>query len=87
MILHGCHLFQTYLVDMFTCIDQEQLNFLCTQQKKLCVTLLNGMEDALLMNNDQVDLNQIGQQIILPPSYLGGPHDMHQHYLDEMAIT
>ena len=46
---------------MFTYIDQQWLNFLCTQQKKLYVTLLNGMEDALSMNNDHVDLNQIGQ--------------------------
>ena len=72
---------------MFACIDQEHLYYLRTQQKKLHVTLLNGMEDALSMNDDQVDLNQIGQRIILPSSYLGGPHDMHQRYLDGMAIT
>ena len=86
-ILRGCRLFQTYLVDMFACIDQERLYYLRTQQKKLRVTLLNGMEDALSMNDDQVDLNQIGQRIILPSSYLGGPRDMHQRYLDGMAIA
>ena len=72
-ILWGCQLFQMYLVDMFACIDQEQLHFICTQQHKLCVTLLNGIEDALLMNDDHVDLNQLGQWVILPSSYLGGP--------------
>lgn len=61
-ILHGCRLFQTYLVDMFACIDQERLNFLRTQQKKLRVTLLNGMEDALSMSDGHdVGLNHIGQ--------------------------
>ena len=86
-ILRGCRLFQTYLVDMFACIDQQRLHFIRTQQKRLRVTLLNGMEDALSLNDDEVDLNQIGQRIILPSSYLGGPRDMHQRYLDGMAIA
>jgi hypothetical protein len=72
---------------MFACIDQERLHFIRTQQKRFRVTLLNGMEDALTMNDDQVDLNQLGQRIILPSSYLGGPRDMHQRYLDGMAIA
>ena len=76
-----------YLVDMFACIDQERLHFIRTQQRRLRVTLLNGMEDAFTMNDNQVDLNQIGQRIILPSSYHGGPRDMHQRYLDGMAIA
>ena len=86
-ILRGCRLFQTYLVDMFACIDQERLHFIRTQQKRLRVTLLNGIEDALTLNDEEVDPNQIGQRIILPSSYLGGPRDMHQRYLDGMAIA
>ena len=86
-ILHGNRLFQTYLVDMFACIDQERLHFIRTQQRRLRVTLLNGMEDALTMNDNEVDLNHIGERIILPSSYLGGPRDMHQRYLDGMAIA
>ena len=86
-ILRGCRLFQTYLVDMFACIDQERLRFIQTQQPKLRTTLLNGIEDALSANDDNVDLNQLGQRVILPSSYLGGPRDMHQRYLDGMAIA
>lgn len=86
-ILHGCRLFQTYLVDMFACIDQERLHFIRSQQRRLRVTLLNGMEDAMTINDNQVDLNQLGQRIILPASYLGGPRDMHQRYLDGMAVA
>jgi hypothetical protein len=52
-ILRGCRLFQTYLVDMFACIDQERLYFIRIQQKRLCVSLLNGLEDALTTNVDQ----------------------------------
>ena len=73
-ILCGCRLFQRYLVDMFACIDQQQLYFIRSQQKRLGVTLLNGLEDMLSMNDDQIDLNHLGQCIILPSSYLRGPH-------------
>ena len=86
-ILQGCRLFQSYLVDMFACIDQECLHFIQTQQPKLRTTLLNGIEDAISANDDHIDLNQLGQCIILPSSYLGGPRDMHQRYLDGMAIA
>ena len=51
------------------------------------MTLLNGIEDTLTESDDHVDLNQMGQHIILPSSYLGGPRDMHQRYLDGMAIA
>ena len=72
---------------MFACIDQEHLHFIQSQQRRLRVTLLNGMEDALTMNDNQINFNDIGQRIILPSSYLGGPRDMHQRYLDGMAIA
>lgn len=86
-ILRGCRLLQTYLVDMFACIDQQRLRFIRNQQPKLRTTLLSGVEDALSMNDDHVDLSQLGQRIILPSSYIGGPRDMHQRYLDGMAIA
>ena len=76
-----------YLVDMFASIDQEWLHFIQTQQLRLWVTMLNGLEDAISMSDEHVDLNQLGEQVILPSSYIGGPHDMHQQYLDAMAIT
>jgi hypothetical protein len=67
------------------CIDQQRLHFIRTQQKRLRVALLNGMEDALTMNDSQADLNHIGQRIILPSSYLGGPRDMHQRCLVQLG--
>jgi len=86
-ILCGHHLFQHYLVDMFAAIDQERLHFIQTQQPKLCITMLGGLEDTLFHEDQDFNLSQIGQRIILPSSYNGGPRDMHQHYLDGMAIT
>ncbi|KAF8798909.1 hypothetical protein BYT27DRAFT_7055539, partial [Phlegmacium glaucopus] len=72
---------------MFACIDQERLRFIQTQQPRLRVTMLDGIEDALSHDDDHVNLNQLGQRIILPSSYIGGPREMHQRYLDGMAIA
>ena len=72
---------------MLACIDQERLHFIRTQQPRLRVTMLNGIEDALSMTDDNVDLSQLGQRIILPSSYRRGPREMHQCYLDGMAIA
>ena len=72
---------------MFACIDQDRLHFIRTQQPKLQVTILHGIEDALSENDEHVDLSQLGQCVILPASYWGGPCDMHQRYLDGMAIA
>jgi hypothetical protein len=49
--------------------------------------MMNGIEDTLSNHDDHIDLNQIGQRIILPSSYIGGPRELHQRYLDGMAIA
>ena len=40
--------------------------------------MLGGLEEAVFHEDEHVNLSQIGQHIILPVSYHGGPHDMHQ---------
>lgn len=72
---------------MFASIDQQQLHFIHTQQHKLHISMLSRIEDALTSVDDNVDMSQLGQQILLPSSYLGGPQDMYQQYLDGMAIA
>ncbi len=49
--------------------------------------MLSGLEDALSSSDDHVDLNQLDERIILPSSYIGRPCDMHQRYLNGMAIA
>lgn len=38
---------------------------------------------------DKADANtgDIGERVILPPSYTGSPRDMHQRYYDAMALV
>ena len=37
--------------------------------------------------DDSTDLNQLGQHIVLPSSYIGGPQNMSQCYQVSMAIA
>jgi len=50
------------------------------------VTCLNHLTDAVATEPDNVDLNNIGQRVILPSSYTGGPRHMNQCYQDSMSL-
>ncbi|TFK18689.1 hypothetical protein FA15DRAFT_552145, partial [Coprinopsis marcescibilis] len=86
-ILHGKHLLQCYLVDMYASIDQNRLCYLKLNQKKLHAAVYSGLQDALTAADEEVDLNQLGKRTILPSSYIGGPRHMQQRYQDSMAIA
>ena len=38
-------------------------------------------------DGDAADLQELGQRIILPSSYVGGPRHMTQRFQDAMAIA
>ena len=41
----------------------------------------------MMDDGDNVDLHELGQRIILPSSYIGGPRHMTQRFQDAMAIA
>ena len=84
-ILHGGRLFQQYLVDLWAQADQERLNWNRSHQTQLRAALYSGLQDVLTRGD--ANLNDIGQKIILPSSYIGGARHMHQIYQDSMAIA
>ncbi|KAJ8457646.1 hypothetical protein ONZ45_g18233 [Pleurotus djamor] len=88
-LLRGGRLFQRFLVDMYAIVDQQRLLYLRLHQGKLRASLYNGLEDAVSHDRtgDQVDLHEIGQRIILPSSYIGGPRHMYQRFQDSLAIA
>ncbi|CAG8831560.1 4108_t:CDS:2, partial [Cetraspora pellucida] len=81
-------LFQQYIVDSYACIEQNRLNYLNSNQKKIRAELYNGLQDALT-TNDKFPQNRarISQRIVLPSSFVGGPCHMHQLYQDAMTIV
>lgn len=86
-ILRSKRLLQRYLVDMYAAIDQNRLRFLRNNQSSLRAALYSGLQDAMSATDEEVDLNQLGQKVILPSSYIGGPRHMQQRYQDSMAIA
>jgi hypothetical protein len=85
-LLRGGRLFQRYLVDMWAAADQQRLTYLRKNQAKLRADLYSRLEDAV--NDEHLDdLNEIGQRVVLPSSYTGGPRHMQQQFQDSMAIA
>jgi hypothetical protein len=71
-------------VDAYVTIEQSRLKYLRLNKKKLCVDLYQGLQDAIVVGDNNVIA--IGQRIILPSSFTVGPRHMVQNYQDAMAI-
>lgn len=77
-------LFQQFLVDAYTMIEAERLNFVRTHQKQLRAELYKNLTDAVLRGD--TDPASTGKRIILPSSFTGGARYMMQNYQDAMAL-
>lgn len=73
----------------FATVENNRLRFIATEQGKIRGDLYNNIVDAVHLHDTQT-VNQtvpVGQHVILPPSFLGSPRDMHRRFLDAMAIV
>ncbi|CAB4488149.1 unnamed protein product [Rhizophagus irregularis] len=77
-------LFQQWIVDMYTIVEHTRLNYLRFNQKRIRAELYNGIQDAMISGDRTTN---VGQRIILPSSFTGGPRQMHKLYQDAMAIV
>jgi hypothetical protein len=84
-VLHraGC-LFQEYIVDAYAQIEYSRLLWFCLNQKQIRVDSYSAIQNAA-ENGD--DLNNVGQRVVLPSSFIRGPRQMYQLYHDAMAIV
>ena len=78
-------LFHQYAVDVYAKIEQQRLNYIRTNQKKICVDLYYGLADAVAAGD--VDSRELGHKIVLPSSYTGSPRQMFELYQDVMSIV
>ena len=65
-------LFQQYVVDMYAKIEFKQITVL-EIQSQLHANLYQGLADAVVASDGQVDGSQLGKKVILPLSFTGGP--------------
>lgn len=78
-------LFQQFIVDAYSIVELERLEFLRREQPRLRCDLYNGIQDSL--TQDTLDPTQIGKMTILPSSFTGSDRAMQQLYQDSMALV
>ncbi|GJR09502.1 ATP-dependent DNA helicase PIF1 [Tanacetum coccineum] len=80
----GGRLFQQYLVDAYTAIEEQRLSWTRNNQDTLRVDLYHNVCDAITRG----DTNAVGlgKRIVLPHTFIGGPRYMMQNYQDAMAL-
>lgn len=83
-LLYGGRLFQQYLVDAYTAIEERRLLWIRSNQRELRADLYKNVSDAIVRGDTTSDA--VGKRIVLPPSFTGSPRYMMQSYQDAMAI-
>jgi hypothetical protein len=84
LILNSRRLFQQFLVDAYTMIESERLNYIRYQQKVLRSATYEHLQN--LRNNGTSNVSNTGKRVILPSSFTGGARYMMQNYLDAMSL-
>ncbi|GIY85779.1 helitron_like_N domain-containing protein [Caerostris darwini] len=87
-ILRYRQLYHQYVVDMYAKIESERLRFLRFNQVKLRSEDYIHLRDAIIGNNDEnLNINNIGNAFILPSSYIGSPRNMQEYVQDAMTYV
>ncbi|XP_076047297.1 uncharacterized protein LOC143028818 [Oratosquilla oratoria] len=78
-ITKGRRLFQQFAVDNFVKVESNKLSFLELHQNQI------RKERADILN--VTNKNDIGQRVVLPPNFVGGPRYMKQRQQDALAYV
>ncbi|XP_074346739.1 uncharacterized protein LOC141685544 [Apium graveolens] len=80
----GGRLFQQYIVDAFSVIEQSRLWWFRTHQTTLRNDLYSNMQKML--RNGEDNTSNVGKRFILPASFLGSKRYMQQNFQDALAV-
>nr|GEW00902.1 helicase [Tanacetum cinerariifolium] len=80
----GGRLYQQFLVDAFTAVEEQRLKWTRNNQDSLQVDLYYNLNDAFTRGD--TNAKGRGKRIVLPRTFTGGPRYMMQNYQDEMAL-
>nr|GEU77957.1 hypothetical protein CTI12_AA123990 [Tanacetum cinerariifolium] len=83
-LVRGGRLFQQYLVDAYSAVKEQRLKWTCNHQDTLRVDLYHNVCDAVTRGD--TNAAGLGQIIVLPETFIGGPRYMMQNYQDAMAL-
>lgn len=84
LLLKSGHLSLQFWVDVYTCIEQNRLNWIRHNQGKLRTELYSGLQDAIERGDTRTE--QVGKRIIVPSSFTGGRRNKAQYLQDAFAI-
>ncbi|GAU37747.1 hypothetical protein TSUD_382400 [Trifolium subterraneum] len=83
-IVFAKRLFQQFVVDCYTMIENQRLSFIRENQDKIRCDVLSGLQEVV--DRGDVDASLVGKRIILPDSFTGGPRYMFNNSQDAMGI-
>jgi len=84
VLLYSRRLFQQFIVDAYTTIESNRLRYLKLNQTCLRSDSYDSIRESENAGNS--DMNEQGQQFLLPATFTGNPRYMKNMYLDAMAI-
>ncbi|KAK6947197.1 Helitron helicase-like domain [Dillenia turbinata] len=70
-LIQGGHLFQQFLVDAYAIIEEIRFRYLRENLKLLRNEMYKNIRDSV--SHDDFHGSNIGQRIVLPASFIGGP--------------
>ncbi|GJT63539.1 ATP-dependent DNA helicase PIF1-like protein [Tanacetum coccineum] len=83
-LVRGGRLFQRYLVDAYSVVEEQRLKWTRNNQDTLQVDLYHNVCDTVTRGD--TNTAGLGQRIVLSGTFVGGPRCMMQNYQDAMAI-
>lgn len=86
-ILLGKKLFQQYVVDSASKIEQNELNFYRKDSFQKNLRSERAEEVFECISDSPEDLKNCGKSFILPQSHTGSPRDNYRRYMNAMAIV
>ncbi len=90
MVLHGCRLFQHYLVDEFCKMEEERMSYLLHKQQSVRAENYTALRELLGDSggpHDEFEAVRSGRFAVLPSSYIGGERYMRQKMHDIIATS
>ncbi|XP_071909310.1 uncharacterized protein [Coffea arabica] len=84
-VLNTGRLLQQYVIDMYIKIETQRLDYYKNRQELIRREQLQGIMDSVVAGHCQG--SRVGQRVILPASFIGGPRDMRRRYVDAMALV
>ncbi|XP_015167740.1 uncharacterized protein [Solanum tuberosum] len=78
-------LLQQFVVDIYIKIETTRLEYYRLEQSNYRREILEGIVDSVTAGESRGD--KVGQRVLLPGSFIGGPRDMRRRYMDAMALV